>query len=395
MPHVTLEQAAHFYGVELPELKRVGAETRTACFLICGKKESTGDRALAIQADDPVKKWKCHQYECGKGGNLVSLCDLMKPGPNADGRPRGERFKEIAKDLQAMVSGEALAPGAPLRPAPMLPPPAEVKVNVLLKDSDNERARALVDLDKKFVVDVAAMPPVASAYFRKRPYFTPEVSAAWRMGYLPRDVGGKDKSGGTMRGKITYAYLNDAGEMLTWFGRDPEFETKHDKWEKSDRKDPEPEKFHFVKGFHRGIELYGAHALRALEAAEKLKALGCLPIVEGPNDVIRLSLLGVPAAAMCSNRITREQAVKIAALARELVPGGVVGILLDVDEPGLEGMRQCLGYIGQVAPVRLLWTDRMFGGKFRGRQPESLAPEEWAEIREYLVTGKAAGWSLV
>ena len=26
-----------------------------------------------------------------EGGNLVSLCDLLKPGPNAGGRPRGDR----------------------------------------------------------------------------------------------------------------------------------------------------------------------------------------------------------------------------------------------------------------------------------------------------------------
>src|SRR5262245_48694036 len=97
MPQVTLEQAASFYGVTLPELKKVGSETRTACFLNCGKKEPTGDRALAIQADDPLKKFHCHQYGCNKGGNLVSLCDLMKPGTNASGRPRGDRFKEIAR----------------------------------------------------------------------------------------------------------------------------------------------------------------------------------------------------------------------------------------------------------------------------------------------------------
>jgi hypothetical protein len=36
------------------------------------------------------------------------------------------------------------------------------------------------------------------------------------MSYMPRDVGGEDKSGGTMRGKVVYAYCNDAGEMRTY-----------------------------------------------------------------------------------------------------------------------------------------------------------------------------------
>src|SRR5262245_45232932 len=96
MPGITLDQAARFYNVILSDLHQVGSETRTRCFLTCGRTQETGDRALAIQTGDPAKKWKCHQYGCGKGGNLVSLCDLMKPGANAGGRPRGERFKEIA-----------------------------------------------------------------------------------------------------------------------------------------------------------------------------------------------------------------------------------------------------------------------------------------------------------
>jgi hypothetical protein len=91
MPQVSLEQVAAYYGVQLLELHRIGKETRTRCFLNCGRNCETGDRVLAIQAEHPAKQWKCHQYECGKSGNLISLCDLMKPGQNASGRPRGDR----------------------------------------------------------------------------------------------------------------------------------------------------------------------------------------------------------------------------------------------------------------------------------------------------------------
>src|SRR4051794_29151997 len=105
LPQVSLEDVARHYGIVLPELHRVGSETRARCFLQCGRSGDTGDRALAIQESDAAKKWKCHQYSCGKGGNLVSLCDLLKPGANAGGRPRGERFKEIAADLRAIVEG--------------------------------------------------------------------------------------------------------------------------------------------------------------------------------------------------------------------------------------------------------------------------------------------------
>jgi 5S rRNA maturation endonuclease (ribonuclease M5) len=265
-------------------------------------------------------------------------------------------------------------------------------VNIPLKDSENERARALTELDRKFLVEVGTMSPKASAYFRRRTFLTPEVCGRWRMGYLPRDVGGEDKSGGTMRGKIVYGYLSEDGQVLTWFGRDPEWEEKHQKWGSSDRSEREPEKFHFVKGFHRGLELFGQHMLSAGGKEEKLQGMGLL-VVEGPNDVIRLDTLGVPAVGLCSNTITREQAAKAACLARR-VAGGVVTVFLDEDEEGENGMKQCLGYLAQLVPVRLAWTRKMFGGKFQGRQPESLTLPEWQEIEEYLKTGKPGGWSL-
>jgi hypothetical protein len=386
MTRVTVEQAATYYGVPLPELHRIGAETRTRCFLLCGKTKETGDRVLAIQEGDPARKWRCHEYGCGKGGNLVSLCDLIKPGPNNGGRPRGERFRAIARDLLAMAGGtpvgERPAVAAPAAAAPKPEPP---KVNTPLSRSENERARALTELDVKFVRDIDSMPPAASAYLRRRPYLSPEVMRDWRVGYLPRNAGG-DQSGGTMRGKLVYSFHGSDGNLLTWFGRDPEYEEKHARFELTDKSQREPAKFHFVAGFHRGIELFGQERLRGPEAAERVRGLGLI-LVEGPNDVIRLSTLGVPAVALCSNTISREQAAKAAELAYG-VAGGSVTVLLDCDAEGEKGMKQALGYLAQQVPVRLGWTSGMHGGKFKGRQPESLTPEEWAAIAAFLRSGR-------
>ncbi len=380
MPQLSLQDVARFYGLSLPELHQVGSEIRTRCFLNCDKTQETGDRAIAIKSDDPTTKWHCHQYGCGKGGNLVSLCDLLKPGDAAGGRPRGDRFKGIAADLLAMTKGERSPEGAaPAAPRP-LAPPAE-KSNVPLVRSENERARGLTELDRKFTLEIGDMPPSASSYFRRRPFLSPEVCRAWRMGYLPRATG-EDKSGGTMRGKIVYPYLSDSGEILTWFGRDPDYEEKNKTWLASDKSEREPEKFHFIKGFHRGIELFGQHKLREPSATAKLKELG-LVLVEGPNDVIRLGTLGIPAVGLCSNTISREQAEKAARLAREC-GNGVVTIFLDCDPEGENGMKQCLGYLAQLTPVQLAWTSKMYGGKFNGRQPESLSIEEWREIAGFL-----------
>jgi hypothetical protein len=139
------------------------------------------------------------------------------------------------------------------------------------KAAPPERARGLVDLDK-FVLDPAEMPPAASSYFRRHAFLPPDACRKWCMGCLPRVVGGQDRSGSTMRGKIVYPYISETGELLTWFGPDPEYEEKRRKWDSAGNVDREPEKFHFVKGFHRGIELFGQHAFRQDAVRQKLSA---------------------------------------------------------------------------------------------------------------------------
>ena len=57
-------------------------------------------------------------------------------------------------------------------------------------------------------------------------------------------------------------------------------------------------------------------------------------------------------------------------------------------------MKQCLGYLAQLTPVRLAWSDRMFGGKFKGKQPESLTIQDWQEISEFLQNGTMDRWQL-
>lgn len=378
MPQVSLSQVANHYGMTLPELKRVGQETRTACFLNCGKTSETGDRALAIQEGHPARQWHCHQYECHRSGNLVSLMDLIKPGESMNGRPRGQRFKAIAQDLKDMTSGRTTeesdfttaATAAALAPEPV--------GNLRLKDSPNERARLLTSLDAKFVIDPAKMPPKAASYFRRRPFLSPEVCQSFRVGYLPRDTQ-EDKSGGTLRGQIVYPYLDSEGEVLCWFGRDPQFEDKHAVWLMGDKQSKEPEKFHFVKGFQRGLELWGQERLKNEENQAVLHELGLI-VVEGPNDVINLETLGVVSVALCSNIVTEAQAKEIARLAREH-GNGIIHLMLDNDEPGDNGMRRSLPLLAQEAPVRLLWNREGGQRQFLDRQPESITQEEWQLIR--------------
>jgi hypothetical protein len=375
MPQVSVEQAASYYGISLPEIRHVGDEIRMRCFLACGQTEETGDRAIAVQVNNPVKPWKCHVYQCQKGGNLVGLCDLMKPGENAGGRPRGQRFKEVATDLAAMAGGaepptqltSAVATAVKSKKAP-----EKAEVNVPLSQSENERARELVNLHEQFITDVAAMPPEASAYFRRRAFLTPEICQKFALGYLPQS------SKSLLRGHVVYGYRSGAGEMLTWFGRNVRFEEQLARWKASDRSESEPIKTRFVKGFHRGLEMYAEEIVRR-ERLDAFPSMG-LVVVEGPNDAIRLNTLRVPAVALCSNTITQEQVERIAALIRDL-GAGCVTLMLDCDEEGSNGTHQVLPLLAEKVPVRLAWSSTTAGGRFKGRQPENLTAEEWSELR--------------
>lgn len=380
MPKVTLEQVAVFYGVKLPELKRIGQETRTACFLNCGKHSETGDRALAVQEQHPAKQWHCHQYECHRSGNLVSLLDLVKPGDSMNGRPRGERFKAIAKDLQEMAEGRNTEESNLPEPPQASPSPPEPPRNIPLRDSPNERARTLTTLDAKFLIDHKDMPPKVSAYFRRRPFLSLEVCRSFRVGYLPRDTG-EDKSGGTLRGHIVYPYLDDQGDVLCWFGRDPLFEEKQAIWIAGEKQTKEPEKFHFVKGFQRGLELWGQDRLRN-EANQAIMKQHGLIVVEGPNDVMNLAALGIPSVGLCSNVVTETQAQKLAMLAQQH-GNGMISLMLDTDEPGEIGMRQSLPVLARFTPVKLLWSRDTHQGQFKEKQPEGLAATELRAILDH------------
>lgn len=376
MARVSLEQALTYYHVELPELRRIGDEIRTRCFLNCGWQSETGERALSIQPDHPAKIWRCHEAGCGRGGNLVSLCDLLRPGEHSGGKPRGDRFKAILRDLQAMAAGDSPPPAAS---ETTTAPPRKVapRGNRPLAESENERARGLVHLDEKFVVDPAEMTPKAASYFRHRGYLTPETARRWRMGYLPRDSGG-DHAGGTMRGRIVYPLLSPQGELLTWFGRDPEFEERYDEWERGGKQGREPDKYHFVKGFQRGLELFGQHRI-ADESFRRQSAETGLLVVPGANDVIALEALGAAAVGLCGREVTTEQAEKVAALVRTCGAPGAV-LMLDCTEAGDESARAVLPLLAAHTLVRLAWSREMHGGSFDGRTVDAVKDAEWERI---------------
>lgn len=367
-----VERIASFYQRELPALHHAQHETRFACHFACGKEHPTGDRALSVKTQPDGAVFRCFQYGCTVRGNLLALMFWMKYNQAPTGEKlHGAEFREIARDLQALVRGETQSEREPIRPSGMAEtaePPAAT-INVPLKDSENERARELVTLDDKFVTDVAAMSPTAARYVRRREFLTPALMEQFRCGYLPNDAGS------LLRGHFVYGWADANGEILTWFGRNLNFDEQHEKWRRAGDSKDEPSKFRFVKGFHRGLELYGKDVFRHEANRELVQRLGVV-VVEGPNNVVANHAAGVPSVAVCSNTITTEQADKLAALAQEF-GGDTVTVMFDLDREGENGAKQAILMLVERCRARMAWSADMSGGKFRGRQPESLTLEEW------------------
>ncbi|MCA9026201.1 MAG: hypothetical protein KDA86_13415 [Planctomycetaceae bacterium] len=140
----------------MPELHRTQDETRMACHFACGRDGSTGDRAISVNTKADGALFRCFQYGCTTRGNLLHLMFWMKHdhGPSGN-RLQGAEFREIASDLQALVRGEDCETITVEEVSSAEPQKPEAPgINVPLKDSENELARALVILDEKYVTDV-------------------------------------------------------------------------------------------------------------------------------------------------------------------------------------------------------------------------------------------------
>ncbi len=369
-------EAAAFYGSHWPEGKYSG-NVRLPCPFNDSCNESSYG-ALSVNVDKQHSPILCHT--CGTRGKLIELMWGFKHGkPFSGDRLRGEEFKEILTDLKTIRGQSAPPPDSPTPspPVPSLaekPAPEPSPVNIPLQDQ--EKTRGLVTLWEELIVDPAQMPPPAAAYFRKRPWLTPEVCRKWKMGYLPRD--GRS----LLRGLIVYAHQNAAGDILSYSGRDPAFEEKWQKWLRDGRPEKSrPNKHRYVKGFHKGIELYGAVAARLQD--RRLKgSLGKqgLFVVEGQNDVIRLDTLGLPAVALCSNKATETQIAKLDQLARKASQSRLT-LMPDNDEEGEAGFKDLLWHLASHGlDVRLAWSRTSHYGKFAGMQPEEMGEEELHEV---------------
>jgi 5S rRNA maturation endonuclease (ribonuclease M5) len=402
---LTVRQVANYFGFALPEGFSDAGEQRMRCPCT----SCTGhadDHSVSINTSDPFKRWKCHRegYGCGASGNLVNLAYCLKHGSMpAGGKPTGKDFYATAQDLEAIAGGKSPpADAAPRQdptavrefvrkgvaativdvPASAVTVSADVKANVPLSQSENENARNLVTLDQQlsFALDDLSSP--ASSYARRRPFLLSEaIARECRCGYMP----GSSKS--SLRGQWVFGVQNEQGEALAWVGRNVKYDAEREEWFAGGRRDKEPLKYRFPTQalFRRGLELYGQEFLGNERFAESLKRYGVV-LVEGFTDRLRLHELGVMSLAMMSNKITDQQSERLARYA-EQYGGGRVGVMHDADGPGDDGAKETLWRMHeQGIDAYLVWSRRKFAGKFDGRQPESLATEEWDDIAESITS---------
>ena len=387
------QQAAAFYGYPWPDGTVGQNEVRLQCLF----NEPCHDSTYGNMQVNLDKWWNpvyCHS--CHIRGDLLCLMWGMKYRTPFEGdRLRGGQFKEMMADLRTMnTGGESPIPAAagveaavPRQKAPVEAPeqpgapavPAALAINVPLKDSDNERARELVNLNELFVTDIGAMNPAVAAYVRARPYLTPELMERWAMGYLPSNAKG------LLRGHIVYGMFDEHDDVLSWFGRDVYHDAKMQKWAAAGC-DPakKPAKHRFVKGFHRGLELFGQNGRRRIQEnphlRESLQRLG-LVVVEGPNDVMRLDAIGVAAVGLCSNHATDEQVRKMIRFAKETAGGRIV-LMGDNDEQGEAGFKELLWRLSSCGDIetKLGWSKQSHAGQFDRMQPEDLSDDQWHAI---------------
>ncbi|MCA9028254.1 MAG: toprim domain-containing protein [Planctomycetaceae bacterium] len=368
-----LSDVLHHYGLPPPE-KSTG-EHRMVCPFNAECRDSQYGN-LTVNLDSSAKLIYAHC--CQIRGNLLTLIHgLETHSPPSTDRLRGDEFKAAVaklKEINGLIDSPTVnrddAPAVEAHnqtASPADPPPQNVPL------CQQDKTKGLVNLWEDCIVDVAEMSPPAAAYFRERPWLTPEVCRKWKLGYLPRN--GRS----LLRGMVIYAHENEEGEILSYSGRDVRFDEKWDKWIRDGRPDDKkPSKHRYVKGYHKGLELYG-HLANRLQDRRLKESLGKhgLVIVEGQNDVIRLDTLGIAAVGLCSNRATEEQISKIVGIAKRASQGQVI-LMPDNDEEGETGFQDLLWQLAsQGLLVQLAWSRTSHNGRFNGLQPEHLTDEMW------------------
>ena len=320
---VSLEMVLHHYGIEL---RKVGAGTlRGKCPLpMHGADHRSRASFTATFTKGVGGVWACQSTSCiaardGKrGGNALDFVATMERCS----------IRDAATKLAEWFGVSTAGPGKTVSRQD-----AEAKKSAQLVSKGKSEGAGKNEANRPLTFTLQKIDYV-HPYLKQRG-ITEETARVFGVGVF----GGK----GTMQGRCVIPIHNEKGELVAYAGRS------------IDGSEP---KYKFPAGFHKSLELYGL--CRAIgESGSRRRVV----LVEGFFDCLKVSAAGFPSAALMGSSMSEAQEEL---LVRHF---NVVCILLDGDEAGQEGARDCLARLG-----RRVWAYAPVLPE--GKQPDMLRTEE-------------------
>jgi DNA primase len=317
---VSLEMVLHHYGIQP---RKVGAGTlRGKCPLpMHGADHKNRASFTATLTKGTGGVWACQSTSCvaardgKKGGNALDFVAVME----------GCSIRDAAVKL-AEWFGVRPSPPAANHSGARAPEQRAELVSKEKTDTGEERNKPLAFM-------LRGIDP-AHPYLKGRGV-DEETARTFGIGYF--------SGRGSMSGRVVFPIHNEKGELVAYAGR---------------AIDGSETKYKFPAGFHKSLEFYNLY--RAIgEASSRRRVV----VVEGFFDCLRVSAAGFPCVALMGSSMSEAQ--------EELVVRHfhVVCVLLDGDEAGQEGSRDCLARLG-----RRMWTYAPVLPE--GKQPDMLSTEE-------------------
>lgn len=184
---------------------------------------------------------------------------------------------------------------------------------------------------------------------------TPERARFYGVGYCSR---------GLMKGRIVVPIKNRAGEIAAYLGRSLKDDDPNGKWR-------------FPLGFHKSLELYGAHRLARDEETREAVAKYGMIVTEGVFDTIALWEHGFKnAVSTLGSEVSKQQCALL--VDPELNPSRRVIVFFDNDDAGRSGRKKLCGDIIHDAFVRYVDFGRIEAGD--RTDPDEFTKDELLEL---------------
>ena len=325
---ITMEQLLDHYGL-LDRFKRSGDSLNGPCPIHKGSSPTQFRVSLSKNI------WNCFS-ECKHGGNTLDFIEKMENiSIHAAALKAIEWFQLDPESMSANVDEV----GEPSKEAEHKEAASPPKPAVKRPFVSQEKSTPNVPL--KFRLDKLE---------RNHPYLTErgltqETIVDFGIGYCAK---------GTMAERIAIPIHNVAGEVVAYAGRLPVEPT-----------DDKP-KYKLPQGFKKSLELFNID--------RAIKESGPLVIVEGFFDCMKLHQHGcrkVVALMGSSMSIAQEELIR-----RHTDSQSQIIVMLDEDDAGRAGRDDIAVRLSKFAFVKVHGFDN------EGDQPESLTPEQMAELKE-------------